>query len=168
MDLKEIVAISGKPGLYKFISQGKNAIIVENIETKTRTSAFASEKVSKLEDIAIFTEDEETPLKNVFKKIFDREEGKETISHKSKPQELKYWFKEVLPEYDEERVYVSDIKKIALWYNTLARMEMLVFEEEKEEKEGKEEKRSEEAAKNENEETKEAATTKEEKAGDKE
>ncbi|RLD34944.1 MAG: hypothetical protein DRI73_03220 [Bacteroidetes bacterium] len=164
MDLKEIVAISGKPGLYKFISQGKNAIIVENIETKTRTSAFASEKVSKLEDIAIFTEDEESPLKDVFKKIFDREEGKETISHKSKPQELKDWFKEVLPEYDEERVYVSDIKKIALWYNTLARMEMLVFEEEKEEKE---EKRSEDAAENEKEETKEAATTKEEKAGDK-
>ncbi len=164
MDLKEIVAISGKPGLYKFISQGRNAIIVENIETKARTSAFASEKVSKLEDIAIFTEEEETPLKDVFKKIFDKEEGKETISHKSNPQELKAWFKEVLPDYDEERVYVSDIKKIALWYNTLARMEMLVFEEEEE----KGEKKSEEAAGNEKDELKDPATSKEEDAGDKE
>ncbi len=133
MDLKEIVAISGKPGLYKFISQGRNAIIVENIETKARTSAFASEKVSTLEDIAIFTENEEVPLKEVFKKIKEKEEGKEAISHKSKPEELKIWFKEVLPDYDEDRVYVSDIKKVALWYNTLARMEMLDFMNKEEE-----------------------------------
>ncbi len=163
MDLKEIVAISGKPGLYKFISQGRSAIIVENIETKARTSAFASEKVSTLADIAIFTEDEETPLKNIFKIIFDKEEGKETISHKSKPEELKAWFKEVLPDYDEKRVYVSDIKKVALWYNALARMEMLVFDEEE-----KEEKESKDAAGNEKDETEEIAGSKKEDTGDKE
>ncbi|MCD6596619.1 MAG: DUF5606 domain-containing protein [Bacteroidales bacterium] len=161
MDLKEIVAISGKPGLYKFISQGRSAIIVENIETKARISAFASEKVSTLADIAIFTEDEETPLKNIFKIIFDKEEGKETISHKSKPEELKAWFKEVLPDYDEERVYISDIKKVALWYNALARMEMLDFEEE-------EEKESKDAAGNEKDETEEVTGSKEEDAEDKE
>ncbi len=163
MDLKEIVAISGKPGLYKFISQGRSAIIVENIETKARISAFASEKVSTLADIAIFTEDEETPLKNIFKIIFDKEEGKETISHKSKPEELKAWFKEVLPDYDEKRVYVSDIKKVALWYNALARMEMLVFDEEE-----KEEKESKDAAGNEKDETEEIAGSKKEDTGDKE
>jgi hypothetical protein len=103
MDLKEIVAISGKPGLYKFISQGRNAIIVENIETQARTSAFASEKVSTLEDIAIFAEDEEVPLKDVLKRIKEKENGKEAISHKSKPEDLKSWFKEVLPDYDEDR-----------------------------------------------------------------
>jgi hypothetical protein len=132
MDLKEIVAISGKPGLYKFISQGRNAIIVENIETQARTSAFASEKVSTLEDIAIFAEDEEVPLKDVLKKIKEKENGKEAISHKSKPENLKSWFKEVLPDYDEDRVYVSDIKKVALWYNILVRMEMLDFSEQEE------------------------------------
>ena len=130
MDLKEILAISGKPGLYKFISQGRNAMIVENIEDGTRTSAFASEKVSALDDIAIFTEDEEVSLKVVLKSIFEKENGEETITHKSSSEELKKWFEEVLPSYDQERVYVSDIKKVALWYNLLAKMKMLDFTEE--------------------------------------
>ena len=130
MDLKEIMAISGKPGLYKFISQGRNAMIVENIEDGARTSAFASEKVSALDDIAIFTEDEEVSLKVVLKSIFEKENGEETITHKSSSEELKKWFEEVLPSYDKERVYVSDIKKVALWYNLLAKMKMLDFTEE--------------------------------------
>ena len=130
MDLKEILAISGKPGLYKFISQGRNAMIVENIEDKTRTSAFASEKVSALDDIAIFTEDEEVSLKEVLKNIFEKENGEETITHKASSEELKKWFEEVLPSYDRDRVYVSDIKKVALWYNLLAKMKMLDFSEE--------------------------------------
>ena len=138
MDLKEIMAISGKPGLYKFISQGKNAMIVENIEDKTRTSAFASEKVSALDDIAIFTEDEEVSLKEVLKSIFEKENGEEAISHKSSSEELKKWFEEVLPSYDRDRVYVSDIKKVALWYNLLSKMKMLDFSEEEENEEKKE------------------------------
>jgi len=138
MDLKEIMAISGKPGLYKFISQGRNAMIVENIEDKTRTSAFASEKVSALDDIAIFTEDEEVSLKEVLKSIFEKENGEETISHKSSSEELKIWFEEVLPSYDRDRVYVSDIKKVALWYNLLSKMKMLDFSEEEENEEKKE------------------------------
>ncbi len=138
MDLKEIMAISGKPGLYKFISQGRNAMIVENIEDKTRTSAFASEKVSALDDIAIFTEDEEVSLKEVLKSIFEKENGEETISHKSSSEELKKWFEEVLPSYDRDRVYVSDIKKVALWYNLLSKMKMLDFSEEEENEEKKE------------------------------
>ena len=132
------MAISGKPGLYKFISQGRNAMIVENIEDKTRTSAFASEKVSALDDIAIFTEDEEVSLKEVLKSIFEKENGEETISHKSSSEELKIWFEEVLPSYDRDRVYVSDIKKVALWYNLLSKMKMLDFSEEEENEEKKE------------------------------
>lgn len=135
MDLKEIMAISGKPGLYKFISQGRNAMIVENMETKHRTSAFATDKVSSLEDIAIFTSAEEVPLNEVLKKIFDREEGKETISHKSPVEDLKNWFEDILPTYDHERVYVSDIKKIIQWYNLLLKLNMLIFKDDEEKKE---------------------------------
>jgi len=133
MDLKEIMAISGKPGLYRFISQGRNAMIVENIEDNSRTSAFATEKVSALEDIAIFTEEEEVSLRDVLKKIFEKENEGEAISHKANSQELKKWFEEVLPTYDKDRVYVSDIKKVALWYNLLCKMKMLDFSEDEEE-----------------------------------
>ena len=145
MDLKEIMAISGKPGLYKFISQGRNAMIIENIEDKARSSAFASEKVSALDDIAIFTEDEEVSLKEVLKNIFEKENGEETISHKSSSEELKKWFEEVLPSYDRDRVYVSDIKKVALWYNLLTKMKMLDFSEEEENEEKKENETAEES-----------------------
>jgi len=129
MDLKEIMAISGKPGLYKFISQGRNAMIVENLETKKRSSAFSSDKVSALADIAIFTETEEVSLKDVLRLISDKEEGKETLSHKSSPDDLKNWFGEVLPKYDRERVYVSDIKKVIQWYHLLLKLDLLDFDE---------------------------------------
>ncbi len=139
MELKDIMAISGKPGLYKFISQGRNAMIVENLESKLRTSAFATDKISALEDIAIFTTSEasqEEALKDVFKQIYELEKGKETISHKSSADELKAYFEKILPEYDRDRVYISDIKKLIQWYNILCRLEMLDFSEaEPEEKE---------------------------------
>ena len=153
MDLKDIMAISGKPGLYKFISQGRNAMIVENLENNTRMSAFASDKVSTLEDIAIFTEDQDVPIKDVLKNIFDKENGRETISHKSANEELKTWFESILPDYDRDRVYVSDIKKVIQWYNILQMMEMLVFEDVKENETGaSEESSSEESSKKESEE----------------
>lgn len=131
MDLKDIMAISGKPGLYKFISQGRNAMVVENLENNTRMSAFATDKVSALEDIAIFTEDQDVSIKDVLKNIFDKENGRKTISHKSANEELKTWFESILPDYDRNRVYVSDIKKVIQWYNILQKMKMLVFEDEK-------------------------------------
>jgi hypothetical protein len=150
MVLKDLMAISGNPGLYKFIAQGKNAVIVENLETGKRTSAHAAAKISSLEDIAVFTETEEVPLSEVFDRIYEKEEGSETINHKSPPEELTSYFAGLLPEYDRERVYLSDIKKIIQWYNILHSLDMLQKEEEekegkevkeeKEEKEGKEEK----------------------------
>jgi len=133
MELKDIMAISGKPGLFKFISQGRNAMIVENLENKARTSAFATDKISALEDIAIFTTDEEESLKKVFQTIFKLEKGGEAISHKSSQDELKNYFIKVLPEYDKDRVYVSDIKKLIQWYNILCRLKLLDFTDEKEE-----------------------------------
>lgn len=130
MVLKDILAISGEPGLFKFIAQGKNAIIVEHLETKKRSSAFGSAKVSSLEEISIFTEKEDMPLGKVFDLIFDKENGGQAPDYKAEPGKLKAWFAEVLPDYDREKVYTSDIKKVAHWYNILHNLNLLVKEEE--------------------------------------
>jgi len=129
MVLKDIMAISGEPGLFKFIAQGKNAIIVEHLETKKRSSAFGSARVSSLEEISVFTEKEDMPLGKVFDLISDKEKGGPAIDFKSEPEKLKEYLKEVLPEYDREKVYVSDIKKIVHWYNILHALNLLVKEE---------------------------------------
>ncbi len=137
--LKDILSIGGYSGLYKFISQGRNGIIVESLETKQRMNANTTAKISALEDIAIFTYEEDIPLKDVLKKIYDKENGKEAINHKSSANELKSYMSEVLPEYDEDRVYVSDIKKLVNWYNILQKFELLDFSKEtKETEEAKE------------------------------
>jgi hypothetical protein len=129
MVLKDIMAISGQSGLFKFIAQGKNAIIVEHLETKKRSSAFSTAKVSSLEEISIFTEDEDMPLGKVFDLIHEKENGGPAIDYKSEPGRLKAWFEEILPQYNREKVYVSDIKKVAHWYNILHNLNMLVKEE---------------------------------------
>jgi len=129
MVLKDILAISGEHGLYKFIAQGKNAIIVEHIETGKRSSAFSSAKVSSLEDISVFTETEDLPLGKVFDKIYEKESGGPAIDSKSDPEKLKKYFEDIIPDYSKEKVYVSDIKKVILWYNLLQQKEMLIKEE---------------------------------------
>jgi hypothetical protein len=126
--LKDLMAISGQPGLYRFVSQGRNGIIVESIETGKRMQAFATMKVSALEDIAIYTEDEEVKFETVIASIHKYEKGKETISPKSSPDDLKDYFSAILPEYDRERVYVSDIKKILSWYNLLLKYDLIRLE----------------------------------------
>jgi hypothetical protein len=129
MVLKDILAISGEPGLFRFIAQGKNSIIVEHLETKKRSSAYGSAKVSSLEDIAIFTEKEDVPLGKVFDIIHEKANGEPCIDPKSDNGKLKSWFEEILPDYSREKVYVSDIKKIAVWYNILHKLDLLVKEE---------------------------------------
>ena len=129
MVLKDILSISGEPGLFKFVAQGKNAIIVEHIETGKRSSAFSSAKVSSLEDISVFTENEDLPLGKVFDKIFEKESGGQSIDSKAESEKLKKYFEEVIPDYSKEKVYSSDIKKIILWYNLLQKKGMLVKEE---------------------------------------
>jgi len=131
--LKGILAVSGQSGLFKLVAESKNNIIVESLETKKRIPVYSSSKVSALEDIAIYTETGDVPLKEIFKLISDKEEGGSAISHKSSGNELKTYFEEVVPEYDKDRVYVSDIKKVILWYNTLLDKEMLDFSEPEEE-----------------------------------
>jgi hypothetical protein len=129
MVLKDILAISGEPGLFKFIAQGKNAIIVEHLETKKRSSAYSSAKVSSLEDIAIFTDKEDIPLGKVFDLIYEKENGGSAIDSRAEAAKLKIWFEGILPEYSKDRVYTSDIKKVAQWYNILHNLNLLVKEE---------------------------------------
>ena len=123
--LKDLMAISGHGGLFRFISQGRNGIIVESIETGKRMQAFATMKISSLEDIAVYTETEEIMLEEVLAAIHKYENGQEAISPKSEADDLKDYFSAVLPEYDRERVYVSDIKKILSWYNLLLKYDLL-------------------------------------------
>ena len=131
--LKDILAISGYGGLFKFISQGRTGIIVESLEDNKRMNASATAKISALEDIAIFTDIDDIPLKDVFKAIYEKENGGISINHKSSADELKNYFAEILPDYDRDRVYVSDIKKVISWYNNLHKFEMLNFDENNEE-----------------------------------
>lgn len=129
MILKDIIAISGEPGLFRFIAQGKNSIIVEHLETQKRSSAYGSAKVSSLEDIAIFTEKEDVPLGKVFDLIYEQTSGEAAIDSKVDGGKLKSWFEGILPDYSRDKVYVSDMKKVALWYNILHRLNMLIKED---------------------------------------
>lgn len=149
MNLKDILSISGYPDLYKLVAQARTGIIVESIVTKKRMQAFASSRISSLEDIAIYTEDGEVPLKDVFFNMFEKAEGKPSISHNSSANEIKKVFAEALPEYDRERVYVSDMKRIVKWYNLFIEKEILtkeIIEESKKEAQKDEKEESKEKA----------------------
>ncbi|MCK4853082.1 MAG: DUF5606 domain-containing protein [Bacteroidales bacterium] len=126
--LKDLMAISGHGGLFKFISQARNGIIVESLETGKRMNAFTTMKVSALKDIAVYTEDKEIPLEEVLVSLHKYENGGEAISPKSDTDDMKDYFSAVLPEYDRDRVYVSDIKKILTWYNLLLKYDLLKFD----------------------------------------
>ena len=135
--LKGILAVSGQSGLFKMVAESKNNIIVETLDTKKRIPVYSSVKVSALEDIAIYTYEADVPLKDIFKSISDKEDGGAALSPKSSGKELKAYFEEIVPDFDQERVYVSDIKKVLLWYNTLQEKGMLDFTEPEEETEEK-------------------------------
>ncbi len=137
MDLSNILAIAGKSGLFKVMSQTKNGVIVESLEDGKKMPVFANSRSSALEDISVFTVNEDLPLKDVFKKIFDKANGGKAIDTKADKNEMLKFFEEVLPEFDKDRVYVSDIKKILSWYNLLVDKKLMVFEEEKPEKKTK-------------------------------
>ena len=119
MEYNKIIAVTGKPGLFEVVSQTKTGVIVESLVDKKRFPVVSSQNISMLENIAIYTYEEEVLLLSVFKTIFEKEEGKECISHKENSKNLVAYFSEVLPNYDEERVYTSNIKKVIQWYNLL-------------------------------------------------
>lgn len=119
MELKDILAISGQPGLYKYVAQSTRGVIVESLLDGKRMNAAATSKVSALTEISMFTEGEDIALADVFTKIYAHTGGKQAISPKESPERLKEYFAAVLPEYDRERVHVSDMKKCFSWYNIL-------------------------------------------------
>ena len=119
MELKEILAISGQPGLYKYVAQSTRGVIVESLVDGRRMNASANARVSALSEISMFTEGDDIALADVFTRIYAHTGGKAAIDPKSSPEALKAAFAEVLPEYDRDRVHVSDIKKCFSWYNLL-------------------------------------------------
>ncbi len=127
MEFREILAISGQPGLFRYIAQGAHGIIVESLADGKRMNASGSAKVSALGEIAIFTDEGEVSLSDVFTSMFKRSGGKEALSAKSSPELLKAHFAEVLPTYDRDRVHVSDMKKAVAWYNALIAAGMTDF-----------------------------------------
>lgn len=120
MELKDIVAINGKPGLYEIKAQSKGGIIVESLIDSKKFPVTATHNISALNEIAVYTYEEEIPLRIIFKTIGEKENGKEAISPKENGKALSSYFREILPNFDEERVYTSNIKKILQWYNLLA------------------------------------------------
>lgn len=136
MNLKSIIAIAGKPGLFKVVAQGNQSIIVESLIDKKRLAAHASNKISALEDISIYTEEKDVLLSDVYRKIYELENGGTCISHKASENELRAYLTQILPNYDRERVYLSDVKKLFNWYNMLHESGLLILlEEEKEDAE---------------------------------
>jgi len=119
MELKEIISITGRPGLFKVVAQGKNNVIVESIVDKKRFPAYATDRISTLGDISIYTTDEDVKLTDVLASFHDYYEGKACPSHKEELTVLEGLLEKILPNYDKERVYKSDLRKIFQWYNIL-------------------------------------------------
>lgn len=128
MSLEKILAISGKPGLYELKAQTRSGFLAESLIDGKKLSVGMRHNVSVLNEIAIYTYAEEVPLRDIFNTIKEKENGGEAISHKVSKNELESYFSEVLPEYDEDRVYASDIKKVIQWYNLLHKRGMLNFD----------------------------------------
>ena len=137
MDLSKILSISGKNGLFKMISQGKNNFIVESLEDNKRFPAFQSDGVSTLENISIYTNDDPVELKKLFQNIYLKQD-KQQLDYKTMTDtQLRDYFKEILPNYDEDRVFLSNIKKAYQWYNILLEHDLISIEETTDETEPK-------------------------------
>jgi hypothetical protein len=131
---KEILSISGKPGLFKMISQAKNIVIVESLIDGKRQPSFQNEKISLLSEVSMFTTSGEKPLREIFKNAFELEEGKKIeIDVKAAPDDLRQYFAKVLPDFDKEKIYPTDIKKFIIWYNILVEKNITDFDEPQEE-----------------------------------
>ena len=134
MDISNVISITGMPGLYKVVAQSKNGVIVESLADKKRFPAFASSPISKLDDISIYTNSEDIPLRDVYQKIFDKENGGKCIEPKNSDEKaMRAYIEAVIPEYDKERVHVSDLRKLFNWYNLLQGAGLLTAEAKAEE-----------------------------------
>lgn len=129
--LKRILSISGKQGLFRLVNQGKNMLIVESLLNGKRTPAYAHDKIISLGDIAIYTVENDVPLADVFEAVKEKNEGKHVdVKALGDDEAVRAYFKEILPDFDEERVYTTDIKKVFNWYNQLLDAGFTTFKEE--------------------------------------
>lgn len=141
MNLSGIISIGGMPGLYKVVAQSKNGVIVESLTDKKRFPAYSTSKISALEDISMFTTGDDKPLSDIMQSIYDKEKGGKAIDNKADDKAITAYFAEILPDYDKERVYVSNMRKLFSWYNTLQETGNLKLKEAGEEENKAEEKK---------------------------
>jgi len=127
MELKEILAVSGQPGLYKFVAQSTRGVIVESLADGRRMNVAGNVRVSAMSDISVFTHGEDRPLADIFTAFYAHTGGKPTVGHKESEAALRAAFAEVVPDYDTERVHLSDIRKIVQWFNILVATGMTDF-----------------------------------------
>ncbi len=137
IDLTGFISISGQPGLYKIVAQSKNGIIVENLADKKRLNVYASTKVSTLSDISMFTTGDDKPIEEIVTSIFDKEKSGPAVDNKADDKAIQTYFAGVLPDYYKERVYVSNMRKLINWYNTLQSTGNLKAKEENKDADGK-------------------------------
>ncbi len=133
IDLTGFISITGQPGLYKIVAQSKNGIIVEGLSDKKRVNVYASTKVSTLTDISMFTTGDDKPINEIITAIFDKEKGGPAVDHKADDKTVEAYFAQILPDYDKDRVYVSNMRKLFSWYNALQSTSNLKTEEENKE-----------------------------------
>ncbi len=134
MDLSKIIAVSGKPGLFSLVSQTKSGMLVESLIDGSKIPVFPTDRVSALEDISIYTTGEDMPLREVLVKMWKNLEGAQAIDPKADKKEMLAFMDKVLPEWDRDRVYPSDIKKLLTWYNLLNEKKLIDEEAAEEEK----------------------------------
>jgi cobalamin biosynthesis protein CobT len=134
-DLSKVLSITGKPGLFKMVAQAKNGIIVESLIDGKRFQAFTHDKVSSLEEISVFTDTDDKPLRELLTAIKEKTNNGKAPDPKADNQSMKDFFESIMPDYDHDRVYVSHMKKIYAWYNLLHEKNMLDFIEKSEEAE---------------------------------
>jgi hypothetical protein len=137
MKISDVLAISGKPGLFKILASSPKNLVVESMIDGKRSSIPGSLRVSSLSDITMYTIEEDVPLREILKSMFDKNKGKPALSHNSAPQEVKDFIDSVVNDLDHGRVYASDLRKLVQWYNLLISQKALPFEEEEEKKDDK-------------------------------
>ncbi|MBK6833071.1 MAG: DUF5606 domain-containing protein [Bacteroidetes bacterium] len=137
MNLSGIISINGMAGLFKVVASSKNGVIVESLTEKKRFPVFGSSKISALEDISMFAESGDKPISEIMKSIFDKEKGGKALDHKADDKAVEAYFSEILADYDKERVYISNMRKLFNWYNLLHETDNLKVAETAEESEGK-------------------------------
>jgi hypothetical protein len=138
MKISDVLAISGKPGLFKILASSPKNLVVESMIDGKRSSIPGSLRVSSLSDITMYTTNEDVPLREILKSMFDKNKGKPALSHNAAPQEVKDFIDSVVDNLDHGRVYASDLRKLVQWYNLLISQKALPFEVEEEKKDDKE------------------------------